>query len=208
MKGIETGKDKVKKICDVLRRETLEPARKEADVILEKARLDAESILLEAAKRVEILEKEAREEIERQKMIFQSSLNQACKQGLESLKQSIEEKLFSEELSKLLLKPLQDPKVLSQLIDAVIRAIDKEGMNAVLSIYIPAAVPARSVNQMLCASALERLKEKSVLVGSMSGGIAVKLHKENVTIEITDIALKEVVANYIRKDFRELIFAK
>ena len=27
MKGTETGKDKVKKICDILRRETLDPAQ-------------------------------------------------------------------------------------------------------------------------------------------------------------------------------------
>ena len=51
MKGIETGKDKVKKICDFLRNETLDPARHEADSILENAREKAEKILFEAKKR-------------------------------------------------------------------------------------------------------------------------------------------------------------
>ena len=44
MKGLETGKDKIQKICDALRKETLEPAKQEAREIVEKAhRLVVES---------------------------------------------------------------------------------------------------------------------------------------------------------------------
>ena len=59
---------------------------------------------------------------------------------------------------------------------------------------------------LLAHEILERLHEKSVLVGPLTGGIEVKLLKENITIDMSDAALKELVANYIRKDFRELIF--
>ena len=45
MKGIDAGKDKVKKICDVLRKETLEPARKEAEEIIQQAEAKAAEIL-------------------------------------------------------------------------------------------------------------------------------------------------------------------
>ena len=124
----------------------------------------------------------------------------------DALKQSIEEKLFDQELAKLITKHTHDPKVLSQLITAVVKAIEKDGLEANLSIYVPAAVPARDVNTLLAHEILEKLKEKSVLVGPFTGGIEVKLHKENITVDITDSALKELVANYIRKDFREMIF--
>ncbi len=60
---------------------------------------------------------------------------------------------------------------------------------------------------LLAHEILEKLKEKSVLIGSFTGGIEVKLHRENITLDMSDDALKELMANYIRKDFRELIFS-
>jgi V/A-type H+/Na+-transporting ATPase subunit E len=206
MKGTETGKDKVKKICDILRRETLEPALSEAEQIIRSAKEQAEEIVLSGRKAAEKMKEEAGQDIERQKNVFQSSLGQACKQALESLKQNIEEKLFNQELGRLLTKQTVDPKVLVDLITAVVRGIEKDGIDANLSVYIPASVPARSVNQLLAREILEKLKEKSVLVGPLTGGIEVKLHNENITVDISDVALKELVANYIRKDFREMIF--
>lgn len=206
MKGTESGKDKVKKICDILRRETLEPAELEAEQIIRSAKEQAEQIVAAAHKEVEKGHLEARQEIERQRNVFQSSLGQACKQALEALKQGIEEKLFNQELGHLVTKHMQDPKVLAQLITAAVKGIEKEGIEAALSVYIPAAVPARAVNMLLAHEILEKLKEKSVLVGPLTGGIEVKLLKEKMTIDISDAALKELVANYIRKDFRELIF--
>jgi V/A-type H+-transporting ATPase subunit E len=206
MKGTETGKDKVKKICDILRRETLEPAEVEAQQVVHSAKEQAEQIVAAARKEAEKLLREAGQEIDRQRNVFQSSLGQACKQAMEALKQGIEEKIFNQELGRLITKHTQDPKVIAQLVTAVINGIEKEGVEVSLSVYIPAAVPARSVNMLLAHEILDKLKEKSILVGPLTGGIEVKLHKENITIDISDAALKELVANYIRKDFRELIF--
>jgi V/A-type H+-transporting ATPase subunit E len=206
MKGTETGKDKVKKICDILRRETMDPAINEAEQIIRSAKEQAEQIVASGRSELEKMKEEARQDIERQRNVFQSSLSQACKQTLEALKQSIEEKLFYQELGRLITKQTQDPKVLAQLITAVVKGIEKEGVEASLSVYVPAAVPARSVNLLLAHEILEKLREKSVLVGPLTGGIEVKLHKENITVDISDAALKELVANYIRKDFREMIF--
>lgn len=205
--GIEIGKDKVKKICDVLRRETLEPALKEGEQIVAESRRQAEEMIEDARKAIVQMRYEAEQEIERQRNVFQSSLYQACKQALEALKQSIEDKLFNQELSRLLLKHMQDPTVISQLLTAVVNAIEKEGIGADLSAYVAAAVPARAINALLMQEILNKLKEKSVLVGPFAGGIEVKLHHENITLDISDAALIELVANYIRKDFRELLFS-
>lgn len=207
MKGLETGRDKVKKICEALRKETLEPAKDEAEQILERARLESEKMIGEAVLAIEKMNGNAKSEIERERNIFQASLSQACKQALESLKQNIEEKLFNQELSKLLTQYTQDPAVLAGLINAVVKALEKEGTDADLSAYIPASVPARSVNVLLAKEVLEKLKEKSVLVSPLAGGIEVKVHRGNLTIDISASALKELVANYIRKDFREVLFS-
>jgi len=205
---MDTGKDKVKKICDVLRRETLEPAQREADETLSNARQDVERMIEEARLTIQKMESEARQEIERQKTVFQSSLSQACKQAMAALKQSIEEKLFNPELMRLIKEQMQDPHVIAKLVQTVVKAVEQEGLEANLSVYIPAAVPAKSINALLGDAILNRLKEKSVLIGPLTGGIEVKLHKENITVDISDAALKEMVANYIRKDFREFFFGK
>lgn len=206
MKGTESGKDKVKKICDILRRDTLEPAQQEAEAVVQSAHDSAAKIVAEAHREAERIREEARQDIQRQKNVFHSSLNQACKQALESLKQMIEGRLLNKELGALIGKKTQDPKVLANLIEAVVKAIQEKGIEADLSAYVPAKVPARDVNHLLAEEVLHQLKEKSVLIGTMGGGIEVKLHGENITLDLSDATLKELVANYIRKDFRELIF--
>lgn len=206
MKGLETGKDKVKKICDLLKRETLEPAQMEAQQIIETARIRSDEIIAEAHRKAEEMHQVALQEIQQQKVVFQASLSQACRQTLDSLKEKIERKLFSPELSNLLSKPLHEPKIVAKLIEVVVQAIEKEGIDADLSAAISSAVPAREVNTLIAAKILERLKEKSVLLSSIGGGVEVKIIDQNMTIDLSDTAFKELLASYIRKDFRELVF--
>ena len=52
MKGTETGKDEVKMICDILRRETLDPAMQEADEIIRSAKERAEELMQEGQKMI------------------------------------------------------------------------------------------------------------------------------------------------------------
>ncbi|MFI5334287.1 MAG: V-type ATP synthase subunit E [Chlamydiales bacterium] len=206
MKGTETGKDKVKKICEALRRETLEPAMQEAEELLKEAREKAEHILSEAHKEAERVHAEAKAKIEREKVIFQAALTQASKQAVQYLKQLVEEKFFNRELSQQLVKPLQNPQVLADLISSIVQGVQKEGVDLDLSAYISSKIPARAVNDLLTKEILNQLKEKSVLLASIGGGVEVKLRKENVTLDLSDLALKELIANYIRKDFREIFF--
>jgi len=161
----------------------------------------------EYAKKEQLLA-DAKEQIERERAIFESSLSQTSRQVIEALKQEIKEKVFHKELLHLLKNEMSKPEVLSRLINAVIGAIEKEGIESNLSVYIPEAVPAREVNALLLQNILDKLQEKSVLLGPISGGIALKLHDKNITIEITDSALEELIERYSRRDFHEIIFKK
>jgi V/A-type H+/Na+-transporting ATPase subunit E len=206
MKGLDTGKDKVRKICEALKTEALDPAKRDSEELIAQAKELKEKMLKEARADIERMHADAHLEIQRQKNVFQSSLNQACRQALESLKQAIEEKLFNKELGHLIKGSLQEPAVLSKLITAIVKAIEEEGPGADLSALVPAAVPAREVNRLLAKEIIERLKEKSVLVGPFGGGVEVKLVNNHLTLDLSDEAIKELVANYIRKDFREMLF--
>jgi V/A-type H+-transporting ATPase subunit E len=206
MKPTETGKDKVKKICEVLRKETLEPAQKEAFELLQKSREEAEAIIAAARKEAEVLRAEARKEIERKKAVFDASLKQASQQAIESLKQVIMDKLFNPMLAEWLSKPLQETKTLAKLIETIVAAIEKQGIEGDISAYVATSVPAREVSSLLAPKVLERLREKGVLAGGFAGGVEIKMHKANITLDMSENAMRELVASYVRKDFRSMLF--
>lgn len=207
MKAVDTGKDKVKKICEVLRRETLEPAEQEAAALLERAREQAAAVVKEAEILGEKIKKRAQEEAEMLRTRTHSSLQQAVKQTLETLRQTIIDKLFNPELKKWLGGGLKSEKVLASLIDAVVKGIEKEGIECDLHAYVSASVAPRDVNALIAPQVLNRLKEKGVLVGTFAGGIQVKLAGENLMIDLSEEALTELLSSYVRKDFREMFFS-
>lgn len=207
METIETGKDKVKKICEVLRKETLEPAISEAKSILQTAQGNADQIIEEArAKAARIIE-EAEREIEKRYAVFKTALNQGARQSVEWLKQEIEERFLNHNLAEMISKSSSSPKVISDMIKAVIKAIEEEGLETDLSAVIPSAVDPQDVNALLGKDLLEKLREKSVLIGTKKGGVELKLHKENITIDLSDTALLELMIQYVRKDFHQYFFA-
>lgn len=206
MKEIDTGREKVKKICDVLRRETLEPAKEEADEIMHQAKIQAAEIVKYAKEEAEKSKAAALEEIEKQRIVFTTSLHQAGKQALEALKNEIEKKLFNPALSQMFDRPLANSKVVLDLVEAVVVALKKEGTDTNLDICIPSAVSVEDINTQLVQYIGENLKSCAVSLGSMQGGITVKLAQENITIDITDQALKEWVSRYVRQDFRKILF--
>ena len=63
-----------------------------------------------------------------------------------------------------------------------------------------------TANALLLKEFVGRLKGGSVSVGPANAGIEVKVSEDNMTIDVTDVALKDLVARYIRKDFREILF--
>jgi V/A-type H+/Na+-transporting ATPase subunit E len=208
MKGLETGKDKLKKICDVLRRETLEPAEREKEEIVTAARGQADEIVAEAKILAKKMVDEAHLEIEKQKEVFHAALSHASRQAVDALKEKIEQNLFDPALANIVTKPLQEPELIAKVITAIVHALEKEGTKSDLSAEIAGAVSARAVNECLAREVLEKLKEKSVVVGTLSGGVEIKLLKDHITLAVTDEVVQEMLAAYIRKDFRDFVFKR
>ncbi len=206
MKTLEKAQDKIQKICDELRRETLDPAKKEAERIIEEAQARADEILNEAAKKSEKIIEAARASMEQERNVFESSLVQASKQTIETLRQNIEQHFFNEQLNKVLEKPLKDPQVIANLINAMIQAIQKEGISANFSALIPDTVSDKDINALLLKNVLEGLKEKSVVVGTVAGGVQVKLHDKKLTIDMSKGALTDFLSRHLRKGFRKMLF--
>lgn len=206
MKSIDTGKDKVKKICEVLTKETLDPAKEEAKKIVGKAHVEAEKIVSEGKREAQRLLGEIKKKIQEERNVFQASINLACKKSLDTLRQEIEQSLFNTELNTFVEGKMQDPHVIAEIIAAIIKGIEKEGIDANLRAIIPGVVSAKAVNQELAKGILERLKSNSVEVGDIEGGALVKIMDKNLTIDMTDEALKTLLASFVREDFRSVIF--
>lgn len=206
MKEVDTGREKVQKICDVLRRDTIEPAKQEAARILEEARSEAAEIIQSAKAEADKIKMLAKQEVEKERKIFMTSLQQATKQTLEALKNEIETTLFEPELAQWLNRPLGQKNVVTDLIKAVIVAVEKDGIDADLSVFVPKTISAQEINEALMAQIGEKLQGTTIAVGPIEGGVKLKLNKENITIDITDLALRDWVSRYVRQEFRKVLF--
>lgn len=207
MKSLEHGQDRLQKICEELKKSTLAPAKKEADSMINEAHARAQEIIKDAEKEAEKLIEATRKSLEQEKNVFQSSLSQGIKQGLEALRQEIEYKLFNDQLSEVVKKATKDPEVVAKLIDCLIKGIEKEGLSVDLLALVPKHIKEDEVNALLGAEILDKLKEHSVQIGDFLGGAKVKLNQKGLTLDMSDQAIQELLARYIRKDFRKLIFA-
>lgn len=207
MKTLDKGKDKIKKICEVLREETLEPAKKEGEEIIKEAQKRAEKIIAEAEAAAAKLHENAKEETQQNKNAFEASLSQAAKQSIETLKQSVEDHFFSKLLPQLIANGAGDPQLIALLLNAIVQALQKEGISANLTAIIPQKIDPQKVIQLLVGQAVQSLKEKPIELGQFTAGAKIKLVDKKMTIDISDEALKDLLANHVvRKEFRKMFF--
>jgi V/A-type H+-transporting ATPase subunit E len=206
MKNLETGKSKIQKICDMIRVETLEPTKQEARELIENARLQAAEIIEEAEKKARSLQRDADAEIKEKKRLLESSLALSCRQAIEMLKQKIEQELFNKELADLIMQDTGRPELIVRLIESFARSLEEQGIEEDFEVLIPKEITARSINALLGEKIIERLKNRSVELGDFHGGVQIKMKGRQITIDISDQVVRELIAAYIRRDFRDLLF--
>lgn len=207
MKSLKEGQEKIQEICNLLRKETIEPAQLEAESIIKSAKDQAKAIIEDAeAERRKQLDS-LRRQLDQERNVFHASLEQAAVQSLEALRQEVEKSLFHKEISKMVAAETVKPDVIARLISAIVKAIEKEGISLDISALIPQSVSVEEVNRLLVDGIQKQLKENSVQLGSFAGGAKVKMHDKKMTIEITDEALRDLLTSFVRKDFRKIIFA-
>ena len=168
MKTLDKGQDKIKQISEQLRHEVLEPAKEEAKKVIAEAHERAAGIVANAHKEAEAIVEEGRKAVEQERNVFHSSLAQAGRQGMEALRQNIEHHLFSDQLHTAFTTETNNPKVIASLIDAIVKAIEKEGISADLVAYVSKTVSPKEVNQHLLAGTLKKLKGEGVELGGFS----------------------------------------
>ncbi|MBA3602178.1 MAG: V-type ATP synthase subunit E [Parachlamydiaceae bacterium] len=204
---MDKGQDKISRICNELRYQTLEPAKLEAEKIIAEALERSEQIIAEAKTNAKNIVEESRILIERERNVFNSSLAQASEQILESLRQKIEQEFFNSNLQELIVDATSAPKVIGRLINAIVENIKNEGLSKDFTAVIPRTSSAEEIARCLGEDVLAKLRNNPLLLGNFEGGAQVKLLDKKLTLVLTDKELIEFLKLYVRKDFRKFIFA-
>lgn len=202
-----SNQDKVQKICDTIRRDTLLPAELQAQEILKNAESRAALTLEKARQEAKQLQEQARIEILKDRQAFTSSLHIACKQTLDLFKQKIEKKVFHDGLSELIEETTKKPEIITRCIEAILDALAKEGIEQDLQLIISKSVSPRDVIAMLVQKAVTVLESSPIQLGSFAGGAKIRIKQQHLTIDVSDVALKELIAGFLREDFRTLVFS-
>jgi len=198
--------EKLQEICNALRRETLEPARLEAQQLIDKTTQECRQRLHEAQEEAERIREQARAQIRKEQEMARVHLQQAVRQALASLREAIEGQVLQRRLVEELSGPLKDPDVIARLIQALATALERDGLATNLEALIAKTVEPRAVNQHLAQALLEKLRGGTVEVGRFEGGMRLKLCDQQLTVEVTDSVLQELLAAYLRRDFRDMLF--
>lgn len=203
MQVLDPGKDKIKKICETLRDETIRPAQKQAEMIIQTAEKEARLIIEKGKKEAEALLSTARRKIEEEKSILAASLHLACKQALNALKGAVETTLLTQGIGKFVQSLQED--MARRLLEAVLLSLKEAGLSGRLLAYLPKHIASQDLaSVILKAGAME---VNIVPVAYLQKGIKIALEDSHLTLDLSDDALKELIAAFIREDFRQLIFA-
>ncbi len=203
---METGQDKVKKICDVLKKETLDPARQQAEEIVTSARNEAEKIIRQAQEKAAHRIHEAEERLKKQEEVFHSSLHLAFKQAVAKLKVDIQTKVFQPALIQKISETMQKTEVLTDLLKSVFQAIAKSGLEGDCTIELAKAISQEEVSLMMARLGLEKIEKQVQIQGDFQAGIKVKLEKHNIVFDLTDEAIEQLILEFSSENLKKILF--
>lgn len=199
---LESGEDRVKELCEILRAETIQPAKEEAARIISEAKKEAEAIVAKSNEDAEEIMQNLKKELEKMQSVSEASLELAIKQSLSRLKQSVAE-LFTEELFNLADATMNDTDILAKVVNALVTAVEKDGLNTDLKLVIATNVSKDELIGKLADHVRKKIAKESVEIGNFKAGCVLKLVDKKMAIEMTSKAIVELILAYISDDLSE-----
>lgn len=206
MRLLETGNEKVKKICEVLKRDTLEPAKQQADEIVENAKKEAERMIRHAQDKAANLLKEAEEKIQQQQEVFKASINIAFKQAIGKLKSDINTKIFQQALLSKIRSEMNATQLLGECIKALYQALEKYGFETDAQIVLSKQFSKEQVAALVAQLGIDHLRSHLIANGEFSSGLQVRIEKENLTIDLSDETVQQLILTFASDTLKKLIF--
>lgn len=101
---------------------------------------------------------------------------------------------------------MADPKMIANLLNSFMKSMEEKGIEEDVVVLIPKGVSPRSITSLLADRVLKHLEKESLVVSDFDGGLQIKMKEHKITIDITDAVVRELIAQYIRRDLRDLVF--
>lgn len=192
------------RVCEKVRQDALEPAKAEAAKIELEARRQADVIRHTAQKEAEELLRQAQGKIEKERQLFESSLQHAGQQVVEKIKDKLEKELFLPHIAQWAETSLKDAKSSCDLATALVESIRQSGLKGDIEVILPENLKSAP----LIAMFIETLKTKGAKLtfGPQTGGVQVRCEKQNLLLDFTNKVILELLMCYLRKDFRKYLF--
>ncbi len=206
-KSLAREQEALEKILSRIEEETLDPAKQEADKIVQDARAQAENILNQASRERDQILAAGKATLAKEHEVGLSTLQQAAREGLESLRQKVQGEFFEKTITDMIDKKMQDASVLDKIIDALLQTLKAEGLESRFSVVLPKVISSKELADIAAKFALSSL-QADAKVGELSGGVQVRLHDKHLTLDFSSKALSDLLLPYIRKDLRDLLFGK
>ena len=206
MDTLEKGKNKLGEICDILRKETLEPAQGEAKQIVDQAKEESQKIIDLANAEAQQLKDAAAAQIEKDRKLFESSMDLASKQTFNQLKEKIQDHLFNDELHSIASEIMKEGDLAAKLVGAIVNTIEKEGLHTNLSLALSGSIKPEDVSKNLVSNAAEKMKNGQISIESISDGAKVSIADQRVSVDISEQSLKDLLGSFLRDSFKEILF--
>lgn len=192
----------IQTICEQIKNEALEPAKIEAHRIIEKAKEEAERIRVQTIAEIEAEKTRSLQLIEKEKALLNASIEQAIKHGIDKLKFEIVG-VFNDLFRNDIETETSKPETIARLIEAICESVKKEGIFSQVGLTVGKWVdPARLAQELKL-----KLIEAPLSIGAFNGGVQIKLQDKHLTIDVSDRAVKELFASYLKRaDLRALVF--
>lgn len=201
---------KIQKLCAQLKDRTLQPALEEAKRVKEEAKVFADGLLQQAHKQKDEIVASAQKEIDMRQKVFYSALENAKNQAVSTLQQEIEKAVFHPEISSLLGEKLEDPGLVKQAIEVLIASSEESGTlkgdKGEKTLMLSKGLSKEAVAKAVSKKVLERLNGKVIQLKEIKGGAMLKIENKNMVLDLSDQAIEQLLFNYMRKEFRDLIF--
>jgi V/A-type H+/Na+-transporting ATPase subunit E len=203
-----TGDERLAAICQMLRKETLEPAQEEADAIKRKAEREATKILEDAKRKADQMLHETIKHLSDERKAFEAALEQASRQAIDLVKEKVEKALFNPAVNEFLTRELKDEKKIAKLLDLVVQKIQEEGVQGTLLVFLGKHLSKDEVVQALSKNALDRIGPQGIVISDEEVGAIIKIVDKHLVIEITKDVLRDLMSDFMRPDFRKFLFVR
>lgn len=204
MKHLDTGSEKIKKICDTIRHETLEPAKQQAKAIVEQASDQAATIIQEAHKQADALLEAAKKQHEKEKQIFEASMVHAAKLFKEVLKQEIETNFLSPSLEAITSNIVTNPQMTAQVVNAIVEGWHKQTAGGDLVAILSQGMDKEAFAKYLSSEVKARMLK--IEAQDHLTGVILKSQGENLRLEISQQQLTDALIQALRQDFRKFFY--